>query len=34
MPRTTLVVLVFAAALLIVYLGGFFNIETNQALSL
>ena len=33
-PRTTLVVLVFAAALLIVYLGGFFNIETNQALSL
>jgi hypothetical protein len=32
--RTTLVVLVFAAALLIVYLGGFFNIETNQALSL
>jgi hypothetical protein len=33
-PRTTLVVLVFAAALLIVYLGGFFNIETKQALSL
>src|SRR5512132_1685750 len=33
-PRTTLIVLVFAAALLIVYLAGFFNIETKQALSL
>ena len=34
MPRTTLVVLVFAAALLSSTSVGFFNIETKQALSL
>ncbi len=33
-PRTTLAVLGFAVALLLVYLAGFFNVETNQALSL
>jgi O-antigen ligase len=33
-PATTLVVLCFAAALLIAYLIGFFNVETKQALSL
>src|SRR4029078_2683200 len=33
-PATTLVVLGFAAALLLAYLIGFFNIETKQALSL
>ena len=33
-PRTTLAVLGFAVALLLVYLAGFFNLETNQALSL
>ena len=33
-PSTTLAVLGFAAALLIVYLVGFFNIETKPALSL
>jgi O-antigen ligase/polysaccharide polymerase Wzy-like membrane protein len=33
-PRTTLAVLGFAGALLLVYLIGFFNLETNQALSL
>ena len=32
-PRTALVVLAFLAALLLVYLIGFFNIETHQALS-
>ncbi len=33
-PPTTLAVLAFAAALLLVYLAGFFNVETKQALSL
>jgi hypothetical protein len=33
-PPTTLAVLGFGAALLLVYLFGFFNVETNQALSL
>ncbi len=33
-PRTTLAVLGFAAALLLVYLVGFFNVETKTALSL
>ena len=33
-PRTTLAVLGFGVALLLVYLAGFFNLETNQALSL
>jgi len=33
-PRTTLAVLGFGLALLLVYLFGFFNIETTQALSL
>jgi O-antigen ligase len=33
-PATTIVVLGFAAALLLAYLIGFFNIETKQALSL
>ena len=33
-PRTTLAVLGFGLALLIVYLVGFFNLETKQALSL
>src|SRR5688572_27186768 len=33
-PRTTLAVLGFGLALLVVYLFGFFNLETNQALSL
>jgi O-antigen ligase len=33
-PRTTLAVLGFAAALLVVYLLGFFNVETKPALSL
>ena len=33
-PPTTLAVLGFAAALLVVYLVGFFNLETKQALSL
>ena len=33
-PRTTLTVLAFAAALMLVYLAGFFNVETKDALSL
>jgi O-Antigen ligase len=33
-PRTTLAVLGFGLALLVVYLFGFFNVETKQALSL
>ena len=33
-PLTTLAVLAFAAALLLVYLAGFFNVETKDALSL
>ncbi len=33
-PSTTLVVLGFGVALLVVYLFGFFNLETNEALSL
>jgi O-antigen ligase len=33
-PSTTLVILGFAAALLLVYLVGFFNLETKQSLSL
>jgi hypothetical protein len=33
-PRTTLAVLGFGLALLVVYLFGFFNLETKQALSL
>ena len=33
-PPTTLVILGFAAALLLVYLIGFFNLETKQSLSL
>ena len=33
-PRTTLAVLGFGVALLVVYLFGFFNLETKQALSL
>jgi hypothetical protein len=33
-PRTTLVVLCFAGALLLAYLAGFFNLDTKQALSL
>jgi hypothetical protein len=33
-PATTIAVLCFAAALLLVYLAGFFNVETKQALSL
>ena len=33
-PATTLVVLCFAAALLVAYLIGFYNVETKQALSL
>ena len=33
-PKTTLAVLGFSAALLLVYLAGFFNVETKPALSL
>ena len=33
-PRTTLAVLGFALALFVVYLFSFFNLETNEALSL
>jgi O-antigen ligase len=33
-PPTTIVVLGFAAALLLVYLAGFFNLETKESLSL